>query len=160
MTAHDPEQRRPIIVAGYDGSPAARAAVAHALDLAGTSGSVHLVHSYLVPDDFVGASYYEFARQDAQSAAETVVAGLERDEPRLTECHVLLGAPATQLCRVAHEYDADAIVVGTRGVGRIRGALLGSVAHDLLHQADRPVTVIPERMVRRAGDAAAQVAAS
>jgi nucleotide-binding universal stress UspA family protein len=37
--------------------------------------------------------------------------------------------------------------VGTRGLGRIP-ALLGSVAHDVLHQADRPVTVIPQRMLR------------
>ena len=39
---------------------------------------------------------------------------------------------------------ASEIVVGTRGFGRAR-ALLGSVAHDLIHRAGCPVTVIPER---------------
>ena len=163
MTANQPEQHRPTIVVGYDGSPSSRAAVAHALDLAGTTGSVHLVYAYFVPNDFVGASYYEFARQDAQSAAEAVVADLKGEEPRLAEVaaesHVVLGEPAKQLCRIAEEREADAIVVGTRGLGRFRGAILGSVAQDLLHRADRPVTVIPDRMVKRVGEPAAEVAA-
>ena len=38
---------------------------------------------------------------------------------------------------MANVRDADEIIVGTRGFGRIRGAL-GSVAHALLHDA-RPV---------------------
>jgi nucleotide-binding universal stress UspA family protein len=48
---------------------------------------------------------------------------------------------------LAEEIDADEIIVGTRGAGRA-GALMGSVAHELLHVARRPVTVIPERAVR------------
>jgi nucleotide-binding universal stress UspA family protein len=43
---------------------------------------------------------------------------------------------------VAHAHDADEIVVGARGLGRFRGAL-GSVSHDLLHEADLPLVVIP-----------------
>ena len=39
---------------------------------------------------------------------------------------------------------ASEIVIGTRGFGRAR-ALLGSVAHDLIHRARCPVTVIPAR---------------
>jgi nucleotide-binding universal stress UspA family protein len=42
--------------------------------------------------------------------------------------------------------DADEIVVGARGLGRVR-ALLGSVSHELLHIADRPVVVIPAATV-------------
>jgi nucleotide-binding universal stress UspA family protein len=41
----------------------------------------------------------------------------------------------------------DEIVIGSRGVGRVR-ALLGSVAYDVIHRARCPVTVIPERMVQ------------
>jgi nucleotide-binding universal stress UspA family protein len=37
--------------------------------------------------------------------------------------------------------DADEIVVGSRGLGRIRGAL-GSVSQELLREAARPVLVI------------------
>jgi nucleotide-binding universal stress UspA family protein len=37
--------------------------------------------------------------------------------------------------------DADEIVVGSRGLGRIRGAL-GSVSQKLLREAARPVLVV------------------
>jgi len=44
--------------------------------------------------------------------------------------------------QAARFHQADEIVVGARGLGRLR-ALLGSVSHELLHIADRPVVVIP-----------------
>lgn len=34
------------------------------------------------------------------------------------------------------------LIVGSRGLGRFRGAF-GSVSHALLHEADRPVVVVP-----------------
>jgi nucleotide-binding universal stress UspA family protein len=56
---------------------------------------------------------------------------------------VLIGGSAAQaIADVARVRDADAIVVGARGLGRLR-SLLGSVSHELLHIADRPVVVIP-----------------
>ena len=53
---------------------------------------------------------------------------------------------ADAIARVAESEHATEIVIGTRGVGRAR-ALLGSVAHDLLHRAQCPVLVVPERAV-------------
>ena len=47
----------------------------------------------------------------------------------------------------------DTIYIGSRGAGRA-SVLLGSVAHDVLHRADRPVTVITERAAERAPVAA------
>jgi nucleotide-binding universal stress UspA family protein len=61
---------------------------------------------------------------------------------------VIGGPPARSIADVAKVRGADEIVIGTRGFGRMR-ALLGSVAHELIHLADCPVTVIPERMVER-----------
>ena len=49
---------------------------------------------------------------------------------------------------MAEARNADEIIVGTRGFGRAR-ALLGSVAHELIHLADCPITVIPKRVVDR-----------
>jgi len=49
---------------------------------------------------------------------------------------------------VAEVRDADEIAIGSRGFGPVR-AVLGSVSHELLHLADRPVTVIPQRYVER-----------
>jgi nucleotide-binding universal stress UspA family protein len=58
--------------------------------------------------------------------------------------HVLAdGDPATTICRVAEERDVDVIVVGARGVGPIRRALLGSVSAQVTHESERPVLVVP-----------------
>jgi len=52
------------------------------------------------------------------------------------------GHPARVLARVAAEQGADEIVVGARGTSRLR-AMLGSVTHAILHEADCPVVVVP-----------------
>src|SRR5215207_2683828 len=57
------------------------------------------------------------------------------------EFSVLEGPPAEVLVRAATVRDADEIVVGSRGLGRIRGAL-GSVSQELLREAARPVLVV------------------
>jgi nucleotide-binding universal stress UspA family protein len=138
------------IVVGYDGSPAARAAVEHAIDRAGPDGRLALVHAYNVPIDYAGASYYAEMQQDAAGFAASVVDDLERDCERLAtiehEREIVAGPAGPAIVRAAEYHDADEIVVGSRGNGRVR-ALLGSVAHDVIHRAHCPVTVIPERSV-------------
>jgi nucleotide-binding universal stress UspA family protein len=64
---------------------------------------------------------------------------------------------AKAIADVANVRGADEIILGTRGFGRVR-ALLGSVAHEVIHLAACPVIVIPEQMV--ACDAAAAAAES
>jgi nucleotide-binding universal stress UspA family protein len=56
-------------------------------------------------------------------------------------------SPGQAIADVARVRHADEIVVGARGLGRVR-ALLGSVSHELLHIADRPVVVIPTAAIR------------
>jgi nucleotide-binding universal stress UspA family protein len=59
------------------------------------------------------------------------------------ETELLGGAAAEAIANVAGAHDADEIIIGARGLGRVR-TLLGSVSQELLHRVDRPVTVIPE----------------
>lgn len=67
----------------------------------------------------------------------------------IASSQVAFGDPATEILAVAERLAADLIVVGSRGTGRVRQALLGSVARDVLRGATRPVLVVtaPEDVV-------------
>ena len=43
----------------------------------------------------------------------------------------------------ADQEDAEAIIVGSRGLSAVKSVLLGSVANGVVHHSTRPVVVIP-----------------
>jgi nucleotide-binding universal stress UspA family protein len=138
------------IVVGYDGSPASRTALARAADRAGDDGKVYVVHAYTLPHEWVGTSDYQRLLDVVLDRARDCVKPLEADLQGVDwEVEVIADRPAHAIAGVAATREADEIIVGTRGYGRAR-ALLGSVAHELIHLAACPVTVIPERAVERA----------
>jgi nucleotide-binding universal stress UspA family protein len=152
------------IVVGYDGSPASRAALAQAAERAGADGRVYVVHAYSLPGDWIGIPDYQRLLDIALDGAQARVERLDEEcgaDLRGVDWEVeLIGDhPAAAIAGVATAREADEIIVGTRGFGRAR-ALLGTVAHELIHLADCPVTVIPERAVRRTEARAQALAAS
>jgi nucleotide-binding universal stress UspA family protein len=147
----------PSIVVGYDGSPSSRAALRLAVDRVG-GGKIFLVHGYEAPADYWGGEHYDQLLHVALARGEDLLEGASDVEPRLArvdhELELIAGRPAEVIASVARTRAADEIIVGTRGFGRLRGAL-GSVAHALLHEAECPVTVIPDAGLKRvesAGD--------
>ena len=141
------------IVVGYDGSPASRAALAHAAERVGEDGRIYIVHAYSLPSDWVVAANYTDLIGLAQERAQSQLDNIEQESGADLadvewETELLGGAPAPAIARVAEVRGADEIIVGTRGFGRAR-ALFGSVAHELIHLAECPITVIPERVVDR-----------
>jgi nucleotide-binding universal stress UspA family protein len=52
------------------------------------------------------------------------------------------GDPAQALIKIAGEHGCTGIIVGARGLGAVRGALLGSVSQAVLHASPLPVTVV------------------
>jgi nucleotide-binding universal stress UspA family protein len=68
--------------------------------------------------------------------------------------------PAHFVAEIAAEVGADVIVVGTRGHGPISGALLGSVAQHLLHDARCPVLAVPPLVGAETAEADAVEAAA
>ena len=57
------------------------------------------------------------------------------------------GTTARTLLAEADELGADAIVMGSRGLGGLKSLLLGSVSHELVQRADRTVVVVPSSKV-------------
>ena len=136
-------QRGHTIVVGYDGSDAARAALAYARRRAGDDGHVFVVHGYDLPPELLGAPYYDRLLAERQAHAQSVLVEVAQDaDGPLVETELIGSRPAEAIDAVARARHADEIVVGARGLSRAR-ALLGSVSTELLHIADRPVVVIP-----------------
>jgi nucleotide-binding universal stress UspA family protein len=52
------------------------------------------------------------------------------------------GSAAREILRTARDEDAGMIVMGSRGLSDLAGLVMGSVAHKVLHLADRPVLVV------------------
>jgi nucleotide-binding universal stress UspA family protein len=75
--------------------------------------------------------------QMEQGTALAVEAGFQA-EGRLEQ-----GKPWRVICQVAGELDAELIVIGARGLGRVESMLLGSVSSAVVHHARRPVLVVP-----------------
>ena len=148
------ETRRPAtseprtIVVGYDGSDGARAALDYAVEqLSGhPAGRVVATYVYAAPADWLGFPNYQEALDEHQLRGRRLLRELEEEGVAAGELETELveGPPADALVRVAHAHDADEIVVGSRGLGRFRAAL-GSVSHELLHEADLPLVVVPGR---------------
>lgn len=78
---------------------------------------------------FIGQRIVEEARKMARDA------GVSRVETELAE-----GDPSSQVLEHARNHGADAIVLGSRGLGDLRGLLMGSVSHKVSSLA--PVTCI------------------
>jgi nucleotide-binding universal stress UspA family protein len=159
-----PETRSRCVVVGYDGSPASRAAIARAVHRAGEDGKVYIVHAYSLPTDWLAGPSHQELLDVPLDRARDLMGRLEEEagadlQGVRWEAEVIGDAPARAIAHVAATHDADEIIVGTRGLGRAR-ALLGSVAHELIHLAECPVTVIPERAVERAETRAKSGAAS
>jgi len=82
----------------------------------------------------------EVSQRTAAEGAELAnAAGLDA-EPLSVQAP---GRAWRNILEVARERDAQAIVVGQRGVGGAERALLGSVSTAVVHHADKPVVVVP-----------------
>lgn len=77
----------------------------------------------------------------AATRLETAGCELEHD--------VLIGRPADAVISDAEAFGADLVIVGSRGHGPIRSALLGSFSAELVDQAPYPVLVARRPSVRR-----------
>ncbi|MEU8499490.1 universal stress protein [Streptomyces lavendulae] len=133
------------VVLGYDESPGAERALHVALEVATAFGEpLVLVYGAAAPGA-TGEEYRahrEAVRQAGRSAlARAVGAADEAGVPSTVE--VVDDKPAQALLDAAKRHDARVIVVGTWGDSPIRGALLGSTPHKLLHLSPVPVLCVP-----------------
>lgn len=135
-----------MLVVGYDGSDGALSALDAALSLAVPLGE-RLVIAFAAqpPGRGVGDEYRQHLAALTERGRELTAAAVAR----ATEAGV--GAEAVVADRrvvdllldLADEHGARMIVVGTYGESPLRGAVLGSTPHKLLHLSRVPVLAVP-----------------
>jgi nucleotide-binding universal stress UspA family protein len=137
------------ILIPVDGSELSLDAVHHALQLvrnglqasfvlANVQEPTHLYEVWMSPD----AAVREAAAREAGEHALQAAAALLQAAGAPFESEVGHGDPANTLLDIAESQGCQAIVMGMRGKGALRSALLGSVSEAVLHESPIPVTVV------------------
>jgi nucleotide-binding universal stress UspA family protein len=135
------------IVVGVDGSQSAQAALAWAVqEAAVTDARVDAVCAYtyaimVSPHPAMPTGPIERYRRDACRILDEAINGLGETHGVTITPVVLEGPPVDVLTACAA--DADLVVLGTRGLGPVKGLLLGSVTHRVMTRVACPIVVVP-----------------
>src|SRR5215212_10200671 len=120
------------ILVATDRSREAKLAATTAADLAkSTNSELHVVH--------VG---FEQIREESQKELDTEVDMIGESGAQDIQAHLEFGRPDTVIIDLAEELGAGLIVMGSRGLGGIRRALLGSISDSVVRHAHRHVLVV------------------
>ena len=84
----------------------------------------------------------QLTEEQENEGREIIAATVDALGELTVEGRVLRGEAGPELCVLAEQEGASVIVVGSRGHGAIKRALLGSVSHHLVHNAPCPVLVM------------------
>jgi nucleotide-binding universal stress UspA family protein len=88
--------------------------------------------------------YAAASREHAAANIKAIIAANSRDAYRY-QTSIVERRPASGILQAVEALKPDLVVLGTRGHGRFRRALLGSVASEVLRAAHCDVLLVPER---------------
>jgi len=134
------------VVVGYDGSRCGDAALDVACGVSRDLGGEDVVGVFgYAPPGIWGGEIAEHEEAIEEHGERVMAQAKERAAAHGVEIETELVArrAAEALIEVAERRDARMIVVGSYGEAPLKGAILGSTPYKLLHQADRPVLVVP-----------------
>ena len=131
------------ILLAVDGSPYAQRAAELARRLAAGGDKVVVLHVTEIMPIHGGVSVDVDLDREGLAAARRFGKGLERAgvPTKLELVRAFAGHVAKIIVDTARDHAAGVIVLGSRGRGDLTALLLGSVAHKVVHLADRPVLV-------------------
>jgi nucleotide-binding universal stress UspA family protein len=110
---------------------------------------LHVVHVmpvtqpyHLLGTDAEGPSLYEEDKQWAQELLDGQVRKIEEEEGvNVAKAYLKTGEPDAEVIALGEDIGADMIVVGSRGMGRLRRPI-GSVSSSIVAHAHCPVLVV------------------
>jgi nucleotide-binding universal stress UspA family protein len=146
------------ILLATDGSEDAAFAARTAINLVNKTGSeLHIVYVEEVPrrfstseptsfEELIDPEFEEKMRQHIHAAAsqrlEEQIQKIKEAGAQIAQAHSKFGRPDEEIVHLAEEMDAGIVVVGSRGEGGVRRALLGSVSESVVRHAHCPVLVV------------------
>ena len=140
------------ILLATDGSQEATLAARTAVDLAQkTASELHVVHarpvaplfSYSAAETLTTSEIdEEEVRKRFQGFLDEQVERVKAEGGSVAQAHLRIGRPDREIVAVAEEIDAGLIVMGSRGLGEMRKALMGSVSDSVVRNAHCPVLMV------------------
>ena len=140
------------VLLAIDGSEDAQLAADTALDLSGKLESeLHVVYVEPMPERHTKPVRFavdlppEVVRsveKEAEAKVENLVEKVGEGGGEVTQAHARVGSPAAEVVALAEELGVGLIVMGSRGLGGIRRALVGSVSDAVVRHAHCPVLVV------------------
>jgi len=140
------------VLLAIDGSEEAALAAQAATELSKETGSeVHVTYVLPAPEALIGHHTYSAEVRDsvleqAQSEAQTFLEGraeqLRSEGAKVADTYLRTGEPDKEIVRLSEEIGATLIVMGSRGLGAVRRALMGSVSDSVVRHAHCPVLVM------------------
>jgi len=140
------------ILLATDGSDEAKRATQAATELSRDTGSeVHLVYVLPTPAQLIGHHLYSDevresliggAERDAETFLKEQAEKIGSDGGKVAETHLRSGDPDKEILRAAEALGVGLIVIGSRGLGALTRALMGSVSDSVVRHAHCPVFVV------------------
>jgi len=129
------------ILVPFDNSSQALSAAQHAVKLAMVSkANITLFHVVQDIANYTEEQITAF-RTKAQDMLEQLKEGLSGNDVKI-DTAVALGNPSREILKKAKIESFDVIIMGSRGLGKIPGLLMGSVSNKVCSGAACPVIVI------------------
>ncbi len=137
------------IMVPLDGSDQAEEAAVHAVQLAKIAGAAVTLY-HVIPalppyvNDGLGGAYQQ-VYEDLQNTGDEILAKAKErfsGEGVAVDTKIVWGNPAEEICKEAKGGDFDLIVMGSRGLGEIKGFIIGSVSNRVVRHADIPVLIV------------------
>ncbi len=109
------------------------------------SARLRAVVAYDPIPPYIGDPYMQYAIDARLKDSEEILRkALDAvgEIPGEIHTELLEGSPAEAIVKVATTRQSDVIVMGSRGLGRLAGALLGSAAQKVISHAPCPVLIV------------------
>jgi nucleotide-binding universal stress UspA family protein len=129
-----------VILLATDGSEEARIASRMAAGIAeGTGSELHLV--YVAGTGGADPRLYEQMRRSSRALLDEQARKMRDAGAKVAKKHLRNGRPEQEIVALAEELGAGLIVMGGRGLGGMKRALMGSVSDSVVRHAHCPVLV-------------------